>query len=470
LLLSGILAVLLALAAGLTLAQGPGHGGEGAQPSSVARVQAIVGAAIPIQGRLTDASGNPVPDGRYSITASIYNVSSGGTALCSKTQSVHVSNGLFNMTIDNCTSEDINGQQLYLGIKVGTDDEMTPRQPIYPVPYAWSLRPGARIETNDPQFFDVAITGRADFGTGLHGHGEIGVHGTTTLGWGVLGEGPWGVEGRSEIGVGVHGVTRAQHGYGGQFENETTSGAALYARSGGDEGPDLVLGANSSSDDNGVIASEPSQSSSDIVLRTNDTVRIDLNADGSHEDADFEIWAGNERIFNVDDAGVVTVRGAGIIQSTAVSRIFVPGIEAVPHEASSDVLTLKYQGRGAVWVQSSSTGRYQIVIPIQIPAVLYGQPVRIADMRVHYNTTDQHSGIAQTYLYRQNIDGTYTTLISNVNFRNSTSFTYYHLNCTADACLLGHDASILAAVLTLEFDNTSHRIRIGGIRLTLEHD
>jgi len=145
-LLGSILAVLLlALAAGLTWAQGPEPPGEGVQPEGDVSVQGVVGAVIPIQGRLTDASGNPVPDGDYNITARIYNVSSGGTALCSDTESVPVSNGLFNMYIDNCTSAILNGQQLYLGIRVGSDAEMTPRQAIYPVPYAFSLKPGAII-------------------------------------------------------------------------------------------------------------------------------------------------------------------------------------------------------------------------------------------------------------------------------------------------------------------------------------
>ncbi len=148
--LIGLLAVLLgiALTASLSRAQGPDTptptpGGEvvveGVGP------MAAVGAKIPIQGRLTDRSGNPVADGNYNITASIYNVSSGGTALCSDADTVSVSNGLFTMNINHCDSDDINGRQLYLGIKVGTDAEMTPRQAIYPVPYAWSLRPGAVI-------------------------------------------------------------------------------------------------------------------------------------------------------------------------------------------------------------------------------------------------------------------------------------------------------------------------------------
>lgn len=144
--IAGILSagLLLALAMGFSHAQGPEPPGEGVQPEGEISIQAAVSAVIPIQGRLTDASGNPL-NGNYSITASIYDTSSGGTALCSDTDTVPVNNGLFTMSVDNCTSDDIDGRQLYLGIKVGSDAEMTPRQAIYPVPYAFSLRPGAVI-------------------------------------------------------------------------------------------------------------------------------------------------------------------------------------------------------------------------------------------------------------------------------------------------------------------------------------
>jgi hypothetical protein len=158
-----ILAVLLlVLAVGFAWAQEPQPSDEGLQPQGNVSVQATVDAVIPIQGRLTDASGNPVPDGNYSITARIYNVSGGGTALCSDTDPVHVSNGLFNMDIDTCTSAILNGQQLYLGIQVGSDAEMTNRQPIYPVPYAFSLKPGAVISDTMDGILTVQSTGTGD--------------------------------------------------------------------------------------------------------------------------------------------------------------------------------------------------------------------------------------------------------------------------------------------------------------------
>ncbi len=104
---------------------------------------------IPVQGRLTDASGTPL-NGTYTITASLYDVDTGGTPRCTSTPvTAQVTNGLFNMTIGNpgflghCNASNINGDFLYLGIKVGSDPEMTPRQIIWPVPYAYSLVPNA---------------------------------------------------------------------------------------------------------------------------------------------------------------------------------------------------------------------------------------------------------------------------------------------------------------------------------------
>jgi len=103
-----------------------------------------VASYIPIQGRLTNSSGNPL-SGNYSVRFNIYDVDSEGTALCSTTKTINIVNGLFSDTM-SCASGIIDGRQLWLGIKVGDDAEMTPRQPIYPVPYAWSLIPATSIK------------------------------------------------------------------------------------------------------------------------------------------------------------------------------------------------------------------------------------------------------------------------------------------------------------------------------------
>jgi hypothetical protein len=98
---------------------------------SIAAVDAV-GGVVPIQGGLTDASGKLL-DGSYNIRARIYDASTGGTTLCDDTDAVSVDNGLFKMYLDGssgCTVSDIDGKQIYLGITVGSDAEMTHRQSI----------------------------------------------------------------------------------------------------------------------------------------------------------------------------------------------------------------------------------------------------------------------------------------------------------------------------------------------------
>lgn len=213
LMLAGVVAVifLLALTVSLTLAQGSGPGSEAAQPEAP---DANVGGYFPVQGRLTDASGNPL-NGSFVITFSLYTVSTGGTALCDDTNTVTVNNGLFNSNIwGTCTSDVINGQQLYLGIQVGADAEMTPRQPIYNVPYAISLRPSAIIS--------ASVSGDAM----LH-----------IENWGASGRGlrSYAMD-QASVNYGVVGASRSLDGYGSYFYN-SGGGIAMWGFSTGTNHP-----------------------------------------------------------------------------------------------------------------------------------------------------------------------------------------------------------------------------------------
>ena len=91
------------------------------------------------QGLLTNGGGTP-QTGTFSMTFSIYDALSGGTVLWTETQaSVSVTNGLFSVQLGSSTpipGAVLNGTDRYLGIKVGSDPEMTPRTPLSSVPYA----------------------------------------------------------------------------------------------------------------------------------------------------------------------------------------------------------------------------------------------------------------------------------------------------------------------------------------------
>lgn len=92
------------------------------------------------QGYLTNSAGNPVPNGNYTMTFRLYNISTGGTHLWIETKDVAVTNGVFNTLLGDTTTLSpgifYTGQALWLGIKVGGDAEMTPRQTITLVGYA----------------------------------------------------------------------------------------------------------------------------------------------------------------------------------------------------------------------------------------------------------------------------------------------------------------------------------------------
>ena len=91
------------------------------------------------QGLLLDSAGNPVADGDYDLTFAIYDVDTGGTALWSEAQTVTVTDGLFNAQLGLSTSLDgawIDGRDLWLGVTLAGDAEMTPRTQLVSVPYA----------------------------------------------------------------------------------------------------------------------------------------------------------------------------------------------------------------------------------------------------------------------------------------------------------------------------------------------
>ena len=94
---------------------------------------------INFQARVQQPSGAVVSDGSYSIVFKLYSVSSGGTALWTETDTVSTVNGYMSVPLGAVTSFPASlqwDQQLYLGMTVGTDSEMTPRMQVSAVPFA----------------------------------------------------------------------------------------------------------------------------------------------------------------------------------------------------------------------------------------------------------------------------------------------------------------------------------------------
>lgn len=94
---------------------------------------------INFQGKLTDPSGQPIT-GNHTVRFSLYGSATSGTAVWTEAQTAAVSDGVFSVQLGAQTAlpETIFNQPRYLGIKVGVDSEMTPRQAMSSVPYAFN--------------------------------------------------------------------------------------------------------------------------------------------------------------------------------------------------------------------------------------------------------------------------------------------------------------------------------------------
>ncbi|MEE4177062.1 MAG: tail fiber domain-containing protein [Bacteroides sp.] len=94
---------------------------------------------IDFQGRLADPEGNPV-NASLDITFSLYESATGGTAFWSETQTVQVTDGLFQVTLGSVVqlaADLFQDADRWLGIQVGTEAEMSPRTKFSSVGFAF---------------------------------------------------------------------------------------------------------------------------------------------------------------------------------------------------------------------------------------------------------------------------------------------------------------------------------------------
>ncbi|MBN2006995.1 MAG: hypothetical protein JXA21_26835 [Anaerolineae bacterium] len=359
--------VTLVLAAGLARAQGPGPESEMAVTENAV---SAVSPGIPIQGRLTDAAGAPL-NGSHTLHFRLYGSSSGSDLVCEDTDTVTVEDGLFfSEIVGDCNTYAMNGRALYLSVQVGSDPEMTPRQAIRAVPYAYSLRPGATISDtlNNNSIVDIENWGATGRGIRVYAMSETGTN------------------------YGIVGASRSPDGYGGYFYN-TSDGVALG------------------------------------------------------------------------------VSGSGVIQSSADSYVFVPGTASVLF-ASSSGATLKYWGAGDVALEATAdTGGKEIVFPVTLPAVLYGQPVRLEDVSFTFRVTGDLTAVQRVRVYRMATDGSHRTILDDTNGGGGwTSLTWQQvtLPISGDNVFAADDGSLTVRITCGVY--AGNEVDFVGVRVRLGHN
>lgn len=112
--------------------------------SGLAAAEAAVPSGITQQGRVLDAEGNPVTS-EVAITFTIYDdpmEAEEANVLWSEVLNIQLDDGYFSARLgedgDNAFPATLfDGSVRYLGIKIGTDDELAPRARLASVPYAF---------------------------------------------------------------------------------------------------------------------------------------------------------------------------------------------------------------------------------------------------------------------------------------------------------------------------------------------
>jgi hypothetical protein len=167
-------------------------------------------------------------------------------------------------------------------------------------------------------------------------------------------------------------------------------------------------------------------------------------------------------------SGTLTV---GTLESTANSYLWIPGSQTMMH-TDEDELEIEYLPSGSAVIYAHSTCDSEVVIPIDIPSVLYGQNVTVGGARVYYQVTNTEVNAIDWTLWTKSTGaGTYVTLADDQGDKTSSTATSYPLLAAADHRELDVSAGAMTLTLGLHFAQTGRdrEIIIGGVRVLLNH-
>ncbi len=160
-------------------------------------------------------------------------------------------------------------------------------------------------------------------------------------------------------------------------------------------------------------------------------------------------------------SGGVALMAAGPVKSTAETEWAVSPLKMV-QSAGSDV-TLTPHSDGYMIINPSRTGTHWVYVPVDVPAKLLGTPIKLKSVRVCYDLDNAASYISDTVVRYATDTGGSVDLISNTGNRTSTSWQCYTVTDASPSEIQG--AVMVRFVLSIA--NTSHRVYIGKITLTL---
>ncbi len=224
-------------------------------------------AYISFQGKLTTPAGTPVPDGSYDMTFRFYDAYTAGNLLLTDQHTsadgnaVSVSSGLYSAmlgggTVSAGTEPSLfdtfkNHPEVYLGVSVGTDPEMTPRMLMCRAPYAFNAQAlGGKAATD---FLDTSATeqtkaGKLNIAASLPSQILNVTNNSTTTGIGIA------AQANSSSGTAIYGVNSTGTAIKGYSNAVTDADFGSFYNSGGAfGGKNGVIGVTNLANGAGVI-------------------------------------------------------------------------------------------------------------------------------------------------------------------------------------------------------------------------
>ena len=259
---------------------------------------------INYQGLLKNASEIAVANGDYDLTFKLYDVETDGSALWTETKTITVADGIVNTQLGSVTPIDLPfDKEYWLGIKVGTESELTPRIKLSTVPYSYmsmnvadgsitaeKIKSGEVVKSINSLTDDVNLVAGANVTIVPSGNNltisSSGTGGSLTLPYSASVNSPGSVlfyltnSASSGTNCGVWGKINSTAGYGVQGLAASTSGSnyGVYGRSYSSEGTGVYGWASSTTGSSyGVYAENNSTTGFGIYSKNSATTGINYS-------------------------------------------------------------------------------------------------------------------------------------------------------------------------------------------------
>jgi hypothetical protein len=371
------------------------------------------------------------------MTFSLWDAQAGGSRVWWEgPKSVPVYDGLFNVVLGDTTALSVNQFDQELWLEIDVKGVTLPRQKLMGAPYAFSLAPGAQVSGSIAGDYVLEVRNWGD-GPALFGGSltQSGIRGESHYGYGVEGISPMS-------GYGVRGTSDSGHGVYAESDGSGLSGSAIYAKNTNTEG--VALWAHN----------EYIYNSDTTLALTNDGTGMLIKGFGG-DDTTFDFAVNND----------------GTIETKAESSVFIPGTALETMEYNKP--RWEKLRNGSVFVYGGGDTLERVYIPISIPAMLYGQNVKLKEVTIFYRCENgSHNYIRATGLYSPSNTGPdYEKIFyedSMIRNAESVDFYTFEVNQTLEPYWFS-PADILNLSIEFNFANTTQWVQIDGVRLTLGH-